>query len=89
MAEMQVLSESQEFGRWGQPIPAQEFGRTWPQPMSQEFGRWGQPVPAQEFGKGFPQAMPQQFGGRIPFVDEGWRSPRLPFPPSTGRYLIH
>ena len=88
MGEMQVLSESQEFGRWGQPVPAQEFGRGFPQVMAQEFGRWGQPVPAQQFGRGWPQAMPQQFGGRIPFVDKGWRSPRE-VPPSGSRHFLH
>ena len=76
MADMQVLSESQEFGRWGQPVPAQEFGRGFPQMTPQEFGRWGQPVPAQEFGKGWPQALA---GCGIP----------LPVPPGESRSLIH
>ena len=75
MAEMQVLSESQEFGRWGQPVPAQEFGRGWPKAMPVEFGR------------GFPQQ--QQFGGRIPFVDQGWRSPWREAPPSGSRPAFH
>lgn len=93
------MAEMQQFGRWGQPQPAQEFGRGWPQATSQEFGRWGQPQPALEFGRtwpqslpvafgrGFPQAMPQAFGGRIPLADQGWRSPLLPFSPGEPREL--
>jgi hypothetical protein len=77
MAEMQVPSESQVFGRWGQPVPAQEFGRTWPQVTPQDFGRWGQPVPAQQFGRGWPS------------VDKASGSPRLPFAPTTGRFPVH
>lgn len=65
MAETQVLSESQEFGRWGRSVQSQEFGKGWPQVTPQEFGRWGQPNPAQDFGRGFPQ--PQEFG-------RGWPS---------------
>jgi len=75
MAEMQILSESQEFGRWGQPAPAHEFGRGWPR------------VTPQEFGRGFPQQ--QKFGGRIPFADQGWRSPWREAPPSASRPVFH
>ena len=77
------MAESQEFGRWGQPLPAQEFGKGFPQ----DFGRWGQPVPAQEFGKGWPQVMPQGFGRTWPFIDQGWRSPREA-PPSSSRHFL-
>jgi hypothetical protein len=87
MAAMMNQTASQDFGRWGQPVPAQEFGKGFPR--TTEFGRWGRPVPTQEFGKTWPTLTVQQFGGRIPFVDAGWRSPRLPFPPTTGRYQIH
>ena len=89
MTEMQVLSESQEFGRWGLALSAQEFGRGWPQGTPQEFGRWGRLAPAQEFGRTWPQAMPEQFGGRIPLVDKGWRSPGREIPPSGSRPLVH
>ncbi len=75
MADMQVLS-AQEFGRWGQPVPAQDFGRGFPQMTPQEFGR------------GFPDA-PQAFGRTWPSIDQGWRSPRLPSPPTTAHPLVH
>jgi hypothetical protein len=57
--------------------------------QAQDFGRWGEPAPAQEFGRGFPQATPQQFGGRIPFAEQGWRSPSREVPPSTARPYLH
>jgi hypothetical protein len=95
------MGETQEFrGRWGQPQPVMEFGKGWPQAAPQEFGRgWPEPV-AQEFGKGFPQVAPQdfaagrwgqpapmQFGGKIPFIEQGGRVPRMPFPPGGSRYI--
>jgi hypothetical protein len=66
-----------------------EFGKTWPQAAPQHLaaGRWGQPLPSMEFGGCFPQPAPQDFGGRIPFIDQGWRSPRMPFPPGGSRYI--
>ena len=39
MAEMQILSESQEFGRWGQPVKPQEFGRGFPKVTPQDLDR--------------------------------------------------
>ena len=90
MAEMQNLSESQEFGRWGQPVPAQEFGRGFPQVTPQEFGKGWPQVTPQEFGKGWPQVTPQEFGrGAIPFADQGWRSPWREAPPSGSRPAFH
>ena len=87
MGEMQIMPKSQEFGR-GFPVTRQEFGRGFPV-TRQEFGRgWPQAAP-QEFGRGWPQVVPLQFGGRIPFVDEGWRSPRREIPPSGSAPSFH
>jgi len=38
MTQMQVRSESQEFGRWGRQTSLQEFGGRIPQVLPQDFG---------------------------------------------------
>lgn len=77
MAEMQVLTESQEFGRGFPRITPQEFGKGFPQVVPFQFG-----------GR-IPQTLPQEFGGRIPFIDQGWRSPWREIPPSGSARLLH